>query len=313
MTQKTSVDWLRFRTQADVIPGLEALRSLYGPQAGALNLHHLPRGKDGFQRGAEVRLADLSIGRVDFGGESQRGWVRWNITGQGCEWVTDWDAIEEVEALPAAELRRVDVALTTWQGEVTHEQVVAAHEAGRFTCGGRPPNMRLILNSDTRRGRTCEVGKRGSDKFLRAYEKGFELAGKWAALNLTHIDGFAIEDIFRCEVELQAETRPVPWEVVPRRDQYFAGSYPFCADILPGVEADILTRRPERSPQYELAAMLEQVRTQFGKALYTAMVARHGDFGAVWERIVGREHHQGLVQAGVLLVDHDGEGAHALN
>lgn len=305
MTQKTSVDWLRFRTQADVLPGLEAIRSLYGEIGPAVNLKHLPKGINGFQRGAEVRVADMTIGRVDFGGEAQRGWVRWNLTGKACEWVRDWDAVEEIEALPAAELRRADIALTTWQGEVTHDQVVKAHQTGRFTCGGRPPNLATVVNSDERRGRTCYVGKRGSDKFLRAYEKGYELAGKWASLNLTHIDGFAVEDIYRVEVELQAETRPIPWAVVDRRDQYFAGAYPFCADILPGVEADILTPRPERAPQHDLAAFLELVRVQYGNGLFTALTAFHGDIGAVWERIVGRQHHDGLLAGGVLLVDHD--------
>ena len=305
MTPKTSVDWLRFRTQADVLPGLDALRALYGAHGGLLNLKHLPKGINGFQQAAEVRIADMTVGRVDYGGEVMRGWVRWNLSGKGCEWVADWDAIEAVETLPAAELRRVDVALTTWHGEVTHDQVVIAHGAGRFTTRGRPPNLSIITNSDPRRGRTCYVGAREADKFLRAYEKGFELAGKFPTPNVTHIDGCAVEDIYRVEVELKAETRPIPWEVVDRRDQYFAGAYPFCSDVLPGVEADILMGRPERAPQRDLAACLEQVRVQYGNALFTALTAYHGDIGAVWDRIVGREHHEGLLQAGVLLVEHE--------
>lgn len=117
--------------------------------------------------------------------------------------------------------------------------------------------MQTITSSNERAGRTVYVGKREkSDKFFRAYEKGFELAGKVAGMVVTAIDGHPVEDIYRCEVELKAESRPIPWEVVERRDQYFAGSYPFCADVLPGVEADILMRRPERAPQTDLAAML---------------------------------------------------------
>ena len=122
---------------------------------------------------------------------------------------------------------------------------------------------------------------------------------------MTHIDGFPVEDIYRVELELKNKGMPIPWEAVERRDQYFAGAYPFCAEILPGVEADILQRRPEKGPQRDLQAALAQVRHQFGKTLFTALTAYHGDIGAVWERVVANEHNRHLLEAGVLLVDHD--------
>jgi DNA relaxase NicK len=305
--QKTTVDWLRFRTQAPPLEGLSALRGLYGDLGDHLKLVHLDRGRDGFRQAAAVQVADMVLGRVDYGGESQRGWVRWNLTGKACEWVRDWDAIDALESLPAAEIRRLDVALTTWDGEVTHERVTAAHAAGRFSSGGRPPDMQTITSSNERAGRTIYVGAREkSDKFFRAYEKGFEMAGKVKFPGeVIAIDGHPIEDIYRCEVELKAESRPIPWEVVERRDQYFAGAYPFCADVLPGVEADILMRRPERQPRADLAAMLEHCRVQYGNALFTALTAYHGDIGAVWDRIVGKQHNEALLAAGVLLVDHE--------
>jgi phage replication initiation protein len=266
-------------------------------------------GKDGFRQAASINLADMPIGRVDYGGDHQRGWVRWNITGKGCEWVRDWSAIQEVEALPSAEIKRLDIALTTWQGEIGHERVEAAHKAGRFSSGGRPPDMQLILNSNERAGRTIYVGKREkSDKFFRGYEKGFQLASTHSPAfrdTITSIDGHPVEGIYRCELELKAESRPIPWECIERRDQYFAGSYPFCADVLPGVEADILMRRPERAPQTDLAIALENCRAQYGAVLFTAAAAYGGDVLAVWDKVIGREHHKDLVAAGVLLVDHD--------
>ncbi len=301
---KTTVDWLRFRTQGDIPAMLEAVRALYGDLGPQVSLQDFGRGKDGFATGAVVALTDMVLGRVDFGGDSQRGWVRVNLTGKGCEWVKDWDAIEALEALPAAEVRRLDVALTTWGGEVTHEDVLAAHAAGRFACGGRPPSMRIITSTDPNDGRTCYVGKRGSDKMFRGYEKGLQLASQHSALQVSTIGGHPIRDIYRCEVELQADTRPIPWEVVPRRDQYFAGAYPFLADVLPGVEADILMRDPERAPQLDLAEALAQCKRQFGGTLYTALHAFHGDIGAVWEQVCGDKHNPALLASGALLVDH---------
>ena len=304
---KTTIDWFRVRVQAEPREALQALRACFGTRGATLRFGELQRGALGFHHALPFQVEDMPIGRMDFGGDSQRGWVRIDMTGKGCEWVQDWAAVEAVEQLERAEIRRLDIALTTWEGQVTHENVVAAHTAGRFITRGRPPEMRQITSSDPRAGRTCYVGKRErSDKFFRAYEKGFELAGKRPGrLQVTHIDGKRIEDIYRCELELKAESGPIPWEVIERRDQYFAGAYPFCADVLPGVEADILMRRPERAPQTDLAAVLEHCRTQYGAALFTALVAHHGDLGAVWDRIVGDHHSEALLEAGVLLVDHD--------
>ena len=305
--QKTTVDWLRFRTQTEPRDVLEALRPMYGSAGPGLKLQHLNRGIMGFQQGAVINIADMPIGRIDFGGESQRGWVRVDISGKGCEWVQDWQALEPIEALPSAQLRRLDLALTTWNGEVNHDQVVAAHTAGRFTIR-RPPKLQQILSSDPRAGRTCYIGEREkSDKFMRCYEKGFELAAKFASRlpgEITHIDGKRIEDIYRCEVEFKAVGTDIPWEVIERRDQYFAGAYPFCGDVLPGVEADILMRRPQRAPQIDLQAALDNCRIQYGPTIFTALMAYGGDLTAVWDKIVGDHHNQALVEAGVLMVEH---------
>jgi DNA relaxase NicK len=306
---KTTIDWLRFRSQSEPCDGLEALRPMFGDYGHKLRLQHLDRGMLGFRSGALVALDDMTLGRVDFGGESQRGWCRWDISGKGCEWVQDWTAAHAVEALPKAQIRRLDIALTTWAGEVCHDQVVSAHQAGRFVTRGRPPVMTQITSSDKRAGRTCYIGKREkADKFMRCYEKGMQIMQNLLAdvsLDKVRIEGSRPEDIYRCEVELKAVNTDIPWEVIERRDQYFAGAYPFCADVLPGIEADILKRRPERQPQTELAIALENCKRQFGPTIFTAMVAYGGDLTSVWDRIVGTEHNSKLLEAGVLLVEHE--------
>lgn len=288
---------------------LEALKPMMGALGSAMTIKSLPRGAMGFQQAAEISLSNLPFARLDFGGESQRGWVRTVIKGQGCEWVDDWDALEEVEKLPGSEVRRLDLALTTWKGEIGHDMVVAAHADGQFETGGRPPALRQITSSDSQDGRTCYVGKREkSPKFFRAYEKGYQMIqGVRVPGTVTHIDGHLIQDIYRCEVELKAtsDTLPIGWDVIERRDQYFAGSYPFCAQILPGVEADILMRRKERKPQMDLASALNNCRIQFGPTLFTALAAYHGDMTAIWDKVMGDHHCQSLLEAGVLLVDHD--------
>ena len=303
--QKTSIDWFRFRTQANPLEVFEALKPLFPDHAPYFNLKHQPRGLLGFQQASLICASDFVIGRMDYGGESQKGWVRVDIPGKGCQWMQP-EEIGSVEELPDAQIRRLDIALTTWNGEVTHDMVVAAHEAGRFTTR-RPPNLQQILNSDG--GRTCNIGTREkSDKFMRCYEKGFEMVSKMGGNlpgKVTHIEGSRVEDIYRAEVELKAVSTDIPWDVVERRDQYFAGAYPFCADVLPGIEPDILKRRPEREAQTSLSAALENCRVQFGPTLFTALHAYHGDMTTVWEKIIGHSHNQALLEAGVLLVDHE--------
>lgn len=304
--QKTTVDWLRFRVKDEPQAILEALRPAYGRIGEHLKLKPLERGILGFKHAFSINFDHMPIGRMDYGGASQRDWVRVDIGGKGCEWVQDWLETRRVEDLELAQLRRLDIALTTWDGEINHDMVVHAHKAGRFIVR-RPPAMQQVISSDPRAGRTCYIGKREADKFMRCYEKGFELAAKYASRlpgEIISIDAKAIENIYRCEVEFKATETDIPWEVIERRDQYFAGAYPFCADILPGIEADILMRRPEREPQIDLQAALDNCRIQYGPTLFTALMAYGGDMTAVWDKIIGDHHSQSLVEAGVLLVEH---------
>lgn len=301
---KTTIDWLTFRTKAEPIQALEALKPMYGIAAGLLNLKSLQRGAMGFQQAAAVLLGDMPVARIDYGGESQRGWSRVAMGGKGCEWVQDWAAMQSIEELPASEIRRLDIALTTWSGQVSHDSVVLAHSLGKFGTGGRNPDLQQITSSNPIAGKTCYIGNRKSDRYLRAYEKGYEMNAK-AGGNLTHIDGHPIEDIYRTELELKASATDLPWSLIERRDEYFAGAYPFCAELLPGVDADVLQRRPDREPQTDLAVALANIKTQYGATLFTALHAYGGDMTTVWDKVIGTEHSKPLLEAGVLLVAHD--------
>jgi len=314
-TTKTAVDWLKFRAQAEPAAIVESLRPMFGTLGGDLAFRFEGKGRDGWQQRGRVVVEDLVLATIDYGGQSQRGWVRCDMSGEACGWVQDWSEAEAITELPKAQLRRVDVALTTWRGEVTYEGCLEAYAAGRFSpgsCGGRAPKDRRIESSDPYAGRTLEVGAREtSPKFMRCYEKGWQLLAKAgmpsaARAGVTAIDGFHPADIFRCEVEFKSTDRyDVPWDILHRPDEFFAGAYPFCQDVLPGVDVNLLARRPERQAQRSLEIALEHVRTQFGPTLFTALHAYEGDITAIWDRIVGKGHSRALLEAGVLLVEHD--------
>lgn len=310
--QKTHIDWLRFRAQTEPRAILEALKPAFPDLADKFKLQFQPRGMLGFQQAALICADDFVLGRMDYGGESQKGWVRVDIGGKGCEWMEPSE-VAAIEELPSSQIRRLDIALTTWKNEVCHDQVVNAHAQGSFTTAGRPPNLQQILNSDG--GRTCNIGKREkADKFMRCYEKGHEMLSKVRQSipgNVTQIRmpgraEFAhVDHIYRCEVEFKAVTKDIPWEAVGRRDHYFVGAYPFCAEVLPDVDPDTCKARPEREAQVSLATALENCLIQFGPTLFTAMHAYGGDITAVWEKVCGSHHSQPLLEAGVLLVDHE--------
>lgn len=310
---KTTIDWLTFRTKANPFETLEKLRPLFDTAGDLLTLKTGLQGKDGWLRAGELVMAgDITLGRMDYDGESQRGWVRVSLTGEGCAWVQDWEAAQRLpEVLGESEIRRLDIALTTYLGEVNHDMVIAAHGQGLFSSGGRQPHYRLIGGSDPRAGRTIYVGKRASsDKMLRCYEKGFEMlkdVPECFRAKVDTIDGHSVEDTYRVELELKPETKRIDWSAIGQRDQVFAGAYPFCAGLLPGVEHVRLQSLPDLKPVMTLARSIDNCRRAYGGALAAAILAYGG--GPEAEEIVLRQitsptPSRRLIEAGILTCDH---------
>jgi phage replication initiation protein len=303
MGQKTTIDWLACRFQAPIETVQNALGDVFSDVPMPVIVRPRKSGWQGYDASADVLLGDMQVGMLAFGGERQRGWSYCAITGRGCEWVSDWDrAQDRLAELDRFETRRVDIALTTTHRKVTHEAVIEAYRGGLFATNGRPPKMTRIESERPEDGRTCYVGNRERDKFLRGYEWGIK---NFAGTEVAEVDGCPIEDMYRLELELKAKTAALPVDLIDRRDEYFAGAYPYLQTVLPEVRSEILVMQRERGPQLDLKRRLQAIRQQWGSTLFTAMVANHGDFGSVWAQIVGSTHNDDLVRAGVLLVDHD--------
>lgn len=268
------------------------------------------KGKDGWLQAGEIKLADISIARVDYAGESQRGWVRVNLTGVGCGFVYDWNACQGLFlTLVEGEIKRLDIALTTFNGEVGHDDVIAAHGRNEFCSGGRQPHYHMVGGgSDPRAGRTIYVGKReGSDKMLRCYEKGFEMLSQVPVTmrpNVTKIGGSDVEKIYRVELELKANEKYIPWSAITQRDDVFAAAYPFCASLLPGVSHFKLQKLPDFKPITTMESSLDNCRRAYGAILRTALMAHGGDREKVFSRILSEFPSTALIESGVLTVAH---------
>lgn len=342
MRPKTSIDWFGFRTKdtPDVI--LSALQDVI-PANHALSLKERKTGFRSFARSLDLWITDTTrpdpdtacqrIGIVMTGGEAVRGWTMASISGEGCASIDNWGRAMDVctEQLDQFDLKRVDVALDRFDGSHWHE-VDAAWSAGQFASpgSGRPPKAKPIDSRRPEDGRTYYVGSRESAKFYRGYEKGMQILGPHLAaasernpdielttwLDATEIrlvkteDGntveqFNLKDWWRDEVEFKPVNQPLPLDLVERRDEYFAGAYPYLAKVLPMADTCALNTRRDRMPHVHLAKVLEIIKGQYGNSLFTALHAYRGDIGAVWEKIVGGKHNKVLIEAGVLMVDHD--------
>ena len=309
---KTTVDWLKFRTTQNPFKTLAAIAPAFGTVAELLTLGEPAKGKDGWEHRRSVILAgDLVLAQMDYGGESQRGWLRFDMSGAGCEWVACWDTMAASLESIEAQLRRVDLALTVHDGSVTHDRVVAAHQAGLFGSGGRTPKRREITGSEPRDGRTVYVGSRDGAKYVRCYEKGFELLvkanmpenirGAVHTIEYRGVGMVKVEDLYRVEVEFKDVEKVLPYAMLNDRDSYFAGANPFCASLLPGASERKVMGLPDFNAKASLAVQLEHCRRAYGAIIRTAILA-HGDERAVMQMIAGEGPSARLISAGVLSV-----------
>lgn len=318
---KTTIDWLKFRSKLGPFALLELVRPAFGTVAELLEIRTGIKPRDGWTYAAEIFLPDHPIARIDYGGESQRDWVRFDMPGSGCAWVQDWALIERTfSGVVDSEISRLDIAFTTSDPSVVSDaKVVQAFDDGQFCCGGRPPGMRTIMNSDPTAGKTRYIGKRENHKFLRCYEKGWEmfkdlpdsaefLRKPGVQVAMDHMGMVNVQDVYRVELELKNVDKFIPWTVIQRRDEVFAGSYPFCAKLLPDAPHWVMQELPSFKPRAALLEALGNAFRSYGGTWKAAHLAYGGDDVALLrlaKEMLASEPSRRLVESGVLTVDHE--------
>lgn len=325
---RTSIDWWAWRSRGSLEAHQKALQGVFAGSGHPVTLRPRKGGYMGYERSAQIQVGDLDAGLMAWGGENQKGWTYTSLSGQGCAWVDDWDRAQEAaEGCANYEPRRVDVALDVFDGSSSFDATLAAYRAGGFNLAGRPPKCEPMKPERWEDSAIIKIGNRASSKYLRGYEKGKQQMGPAIAAAMAsnpeefdpvdfvtkvqpwvvdgELRGVSMWDWWRLELELKPQQAPLPEDIIDRRDQYFAGAYPYLGQVLSGVEAEALVMRRERGPQLDLALMLATIQRQYGSSLFTALTAYHGDVFEVWRRIVGSKHNRALVEAGVLMVEHD--------
>jgi Putative phage replication protein RstA len=276
------------------------------------------KGVDGWEeRRAFYLKGQQPLAWVDYGGESQRGWVRLTVAGSGCDYVADWSGVVELsKSLDACTIRRIDLALDLFDGSASHESVLAAHESGRFKRfeGGRNPKMKKIEGSCRTDGRTVYIGARASSRFIRCYEKGWQLCTKFPETFKTEdlrvflpgaTDAVKVADYYRVELELKAvDGAVIPWDVLTAPDAFFAGGAPYLSDLI-GSAPERLPVAPELDSVVELESMIQNCRIAYG-GLFKAWSAIHGDSDAakvqLFDEVMADVPSDRLLKNGVLLL-----------
>jgi phage replication initiation protein len=192
--------------------------------------------------------------------------------------------------LYGAVITRADLAHDDLEGSTLNiERALEWWHAGKFDFNGRPPRSEFINDMGSNRGETLYVGRRGSGKLLRIYEKGKQLGAPTSAW-------------VRAEVELRNKGRTVPWEVVTHPGQYLAGAYP-ALRFLAAVQSRI--RTDQRLGQISYDAMVKHLQIQGGKSLNVMCKVHQGDVAAVVaklvregapKRLAGYEHVLGQIK-----------------
>lgn len=323
---RSAVDWWSFRSQAGAEAVLSALGAVFESwgrgrgEEGRARLTARDRGWKGYERSADVCLGPMPVGLVAWGGEFQRGWSYVGISGQGCGLVDDWTKAQDVARdLPGYELKRVDLAVDRFDCPTAFAENLAAYRDGGFQTNGRSPKCQTIQGEDAQDGCTMYVGSRTSDKFFRGYEKGKQLLGAIAPgprgvgarvmieeeARRRSADCLAqVRDWYRLEVEFKPKTCPLPEDIIDRRDEFFAGAYPYLGRLLSDVEPQPLVLTRVLVPQVQLALAVEWLRRQGGTVVETMLAAYGGDEGRVIREIRAHKLNRALVEAGVLTVDH---------
>ena len=136
---KTTIDWLKFRSKMGPFELLELVRPAFGTVGEMLELKTGAKPRDGWTHAAEICIPDHVIAHIDYGGNSQRDWVRFDMPGTGCGWVQFWEHFGTFADLVDCEIVRMDIAFTTSDPLVVSDsKVVAAFEAGKSggaACG----------------------------------------------------------------------------------------------------------------------------------------------------------------------------------
>lgn len=253
------VDWLSFTVGEECFANAQdwaphLAQYLMVPE---LRVGPRERGVAGFLHSSQLQVETerqpVTVGKLAWGGDSQRGRVYVALAGTLCARVHDWIRLQLVLQLCDARITRLDLAHDDVHGTHSVDRAVDWYEDGGFNTGGRDPNCQTAGDwlGTSGKGRTFYVGNRRHGKLLRVYEKGKQL-------------GDALSPWVRWEVEFHNRDRWLPYDMLTDPAPYLAGAFPALA-FVSSTPRPIRTQR--KAVKASLEHLIEHLAKSYGKTI----------------------------------------------
>lgn len=319
--QKVGIDWLAFSAQEPVAYFMKFVNRFI-PEASFFNER---KGWQGYTSHYKINLHGQNIGILAYGGQQDKPYL--SLTGKACleiERGHNWETVARVIAIFFDyKLSRVDLKLDFFFNEVGHDYLKSAYQEGKFKLPKARSNPKIdprepMNGNGQYEGRTLYIGSREGGKFFRGYEKGMEQFKKLPELAQIQFrksfddgnlfisseyeapEGATLRDWYRMEVEYKAVDRTLPIHMLSNRDDYFAGSYPICMEVLPMANPI----RPKTLPNnldIDEALMFKHMGDQYGDFLYSMLAKGTNPIEAINKILEGHwKHSQRYLKAGGL-------------
>lgn len=289
-SQKCKIDYLSFTSMQSVSELLHFAGSF------TLDLQAVDqlRGWQGYPHSAQLVQNGETIGLIAWGASHGRNFI--SFSGAACKHWCDYriQLVHNMLIEVKARLTRIDYALDFYYGEVSYDDAEAALAAGEFRlkqAGAAPAVERHGSEGHYgNKGRTLYVGGAKSSKRICIYEKGLEQFGKLPSRWLEdqteldvvsyRIDGsvgcvgdVSVVDWLRAEVRYSNVDRDLDvgeYAMLLRRDEYFAGAYPFCARVL-GLTDGVRPAMRLTETEAEIEKMKLNARNSYGSLVHSLL------------------------------------------
>ncbi len=271
--QIAHIDWLAFTVQlsetSDIVWLINELRRFI-PK---IELKPTGKGWFGYKERHDIHHLDgqVNLGLIAHGGSNQRGTASIQLNAQGCALIADWKLLQAWCMEHARKITRIDLAHDDFEGQVLSiAQALQWHSQGMYSHNGAREGhtavkATLIDDLASGDGRTFYIGRRGSGKILRIYEKGKQLGDKsslWV----------------RAEVEFKDKDRIIPWDILTNPAHYLAAAYP-CLGFLSQVQVKIKTI--SKAAKTSIEAATYHLRNMGGKLVNVLLMQHRGDAAEV--------------------------------
>jgi DNA relaxase NicK len=288
--QKCKIDYLSFTSRSSVAE----LQHFASSFTRDLLISEQKRGWQGYPYSAQLMQNGETIGLMAWGAPHGRNFI--SFSGAACKHWCDYriELVHNMLIECRARLTRIDYALDFYYGEVTYEDAENALLAGEFQMkeGGRRPSVERHGSEGSygNKGRTLYVGAAASSKRICIYEKGLEQFGKLPAKWLEdqteldvvsyRVDGsvgcvgdVSVVEWLRAEVRYSNADRDLDednYAMLLRRDEYFAGSYRFCARVI-GLADGVRPAMRLTETEAEIEKMKLNARNSYGSLVHSLL------------------------------------------